>query len=61
MREEKQRMVECLGELVENGYAVSLNGGTTTVEAARFLAESYNNLTVITNNLNVVDVLREKE
>lgn len=60
-REEKQQLVKCLGELVENGYAVSLNGGTTTVEAARFLAENYNSLTVITNNLNVVDVLREKE
>lgn len=60
-REEKQELVKCLGELVENGYAVSLNGGTTTVEAAKFLAENYNNLIVITNNLNVVDVLREKE
>ena len=60
-REEKQQLVKCLAELVENGYAVSLNGGTTTVEAARFLGEHYNNLTVITNNLNVVDVLREKE
>lgn len=60
-REEKQELVKCLGELVQNGYAVSLNGGTTTVEAARFLAENYSSLTVITNNLNVVDVLREKE
>ena len=60
-REEKQELVRCLGELVENGYAVSLNGGTTTVEAAKFLAGNYNNLTVITNNLNVVDILREKE
>ncbi len=60
-REEKQELVKCLGGLVENGYAISLNGGTTTVEAARFLAENYNNLTVITNNLNVVDILQEKE
>lgn len=60
-REEKQELVKCLGELVQNGYAVSLNGGTTTVEAARFLAENYSSLTVITNNLNAVDVLREKE
>lgn len=60
-REEKQELVKCLGELVQNGYAVSLNGGTTTVEAARFLAENYSSLTVITNNLNVVNVLREKE
>ncbi len=60
-RGEKQELVKYLGVLVENGYAVSLNGGTTTVEAAKFLAGNYNNLTVITNNLNVVDVLREKE
>ncbi len=60
-REEKQELVKSLGELVENGYAVSLNGGTTTVEAARFLADNYSSLTVITNNLNAVDVLREKE
>lgn len=60
-REEKQELVKCLGELVQNGYAVSLNGGTTIVEAARFLAENYSSLTVITNNLNVVNVLREKE
>lgn len=60
-REAKQELVQCLGNLVKNGYAVSMNGGTTTVEAAKFFVQNYSNLTVITNNINVVDVLREKE
>lgn len=60
-REEKQELVEALGDLVLDGQAVALNGGTTTAEAARFLARNYERLTVITNNLTVLNILNEKK
>lgn len=59
-RKEKQELVKCLGDIVIDGQAVALNGGTTTAEAAKFLAGNYKHLTIITNNLTVMKALREK-
>lgn len=59
-QEEKQELVQCLGDIVENGFAIAMNGGTTSIEAARFLVKHYDRLTVITNNLTVVDIMKTK-
>ena len=55
-REEKRQLVRSLGSFVMDGQAVALNGGTTTVEAARFLAHNYRRLTVLTNNLTALSL-----
>lgn len=60
-REEKQELVKGLGDIIQDGQAVTMNGGTTSIEAAKFLAKNYENLTVITNNLTVLSILREKK
>lgn len=56
---EKQQLVSCLDGMISDGQTVFMNGGTTTVEAARYLAANYNRLTVVTNNLGAVGILRE--
>jgi hypothetical protein len=46
--DEKQRIARAAAELVEEGTAVGLTGGTTTTEVARALA-TRQELTVVTN------------
>jgi len=60
-RSEKAELVKALERIVTDGRAVALNGGTTIVEVAKFLAENYNRLTIITNNLNTIEILRTKK
>ena len=60
-REKKQELVKSLSRIVKNGQAVFMNGGTTNVEAAGFLAETYSRLTIISNNLTVLDMCRRKK
>src|SRR5215213_7713554 len=50
--DEKQRIAHAAAELVEEGTAVGLTGGTTTTEVARALA-TRQDLTVVTNALNI--------
>lgn len=60
-REEKRILSQLLAHVVTDGQAVALNGGTTNIEAARFLVENYRRLTIITNSLSVVDVMKSAE
>lgn len=55
--DEKKEVASLLSSFILDGQAVGLNSGTTCVEVARFLTENYKKLTVITNNLQAVDVL----
>jgi DeoR family transcriptional regulator of aga operon len=50
--EEKHRIAQAAAELVPDGGVVGITGGTTTTEAARLLA-ARQNLTVVTNALNI--------
>jgi DeoR family transcriptional regulator of aga operon len=50
--DEKQRIARAAAELVDEGMAIGLTGGTTTTEVARVLA-ARNDLTVVTNALNI--------
>lgn len=54
---EKQSLSKALKQVITDGQAVALNGGTTNVEVARYLAENYQRLTVITNNLHILKVM----
>jgi DeoR family transcriptional regulator, aga operon transcriptional repressor len=54
--DEKQRIAHAAAELVEEGTAVGLTGGTTTTEVARALA-TRQELTVVTNALNIATEL----
>ncbi|HEY9216617.1 MAG TPA: DeoR/GlpR family DNA-binding transcription regulator [Phenylobacterium sp.] len=55
-REEKQAIGEAVAELIPDNASIFINIGTTTEEVARALAHR-RGLLVITNNLNVVDLL----
>jgi DeoR family transcriptional regulator, aga operon transcriptional repressor len=50
--DEKRRIARAAAELVTDGVAIALTGGTTTTEVARTLA-ARQGLTVITNALNI--------
>ncbi len=54
--EEKQKIGHAAAEMIPDGASLFINIGTTTEEVARALANR-SGLLVITNNLNVVDIL----
>ena len=56
----KQAIARIVAELVPDNATLFLNIGTTTEEVARCLLK-HRNLLVVTNNLNVVNILRENE
>ena len=58
-RKEKEELSRLLQEVVTDGQAVAMNSGTTNIEAAKFLVNNYKRLTVLTNNMRIVEVLRE--
>lgn len=58
-RKEKEELSRLISEVVTDGQAVALNSGTTNIEAAKFLTENYKRLTVLTNNMQIVEVLRQ--
>lgn len=55
---EKQRIAKAALKLIENGDTIVLDSGTTTTEIAKSL-EQFNNLTIITNALNIASILSE--
>jgi len=57
--EEKRRIGRAAAELVRDGETVFLGSGTTTMEVARNLVDR-NNLTVITNALNIANLFAGK-
>lgn len=60
-RNEKKELVELLKNVVIDGQAIALNSGTTNIEVARFLVKNYKRLTIITNNLRIVEALQGAE
>lgn len=56
MVEERARIAAAAAELVENGQSVMLDGGSTTFEVARELAQWKRDLVVITNSFAVASV-----
>ncbi|MEN6454927.1 MAG: transcriptional repressor AgaR [Prolixibacteraceae bacterium] len=57
---EKQRIALAAVNLIEDGDTVVLDSGTTTTEIAKNL-ERFSNLTIITNALNIANILAEYE
>lgn len=55
---EKEELVTGLGNILENGQAISMNGGTTTIEAAKYIVNNYSRMTIITNNMTVAEILK---
>lgn len=53
----KQQLSSVAIELVEEGQAIALNGGTTTIEVAKALAEKFKRLTIITNDLRILSIV----
>ncbi|WP_338472531.1 DeoR/GlpR family DNA-binding transcription regulator [Niallia sp. XMNu-256] len=55
--EKKQEVASLAVELVEEGQAIALNGGTTTIEVAKALVNMFKRLTIITNDLRILSIL----
>lgn len=60
-KDAKEKLVRNLGELVENGFAISINGGTTSIEAAKYITQNYSKMTVVTNSIDVVEIMKVRE
>lgn len=60
-RKSKHALVERLSEIIVDGQAIAINSGTTNMEVAGYLVENYHRLTVMTNNLHVLDILKQNE
>lgn len=59
--EKKQEVASVAIELIEEGQAIALNGGTTTIEIAKALGERFKRLTIITNDLRILAILGTKK
>ena len=55
--EKKQEVASLAIELIEEGQAIALNGGTTTIEIAKVLVDKFKRLTIITNDLRILSIL----
>ncbi|HEC41272.1 MAG TPA: DeoR/GlpR transcriptional regulator [Bacteroides sp.] len=55
---EKQSIAKAAVKLIEDGDTIVLDSGSTTTEVAKNL-EGFNNLTIITNALNIASILSE--
>lgn len=53
----KQEVALVAAELIEEGQAIALNGGTTTIEIAKVLVEKFQRLTIITNDIRILSIL----
>ncbi|SFP87851.1 transcriptional regulator, DeoR family [Oscillibacter sp. PC13] len=60
-RAAKREISRLLKPFIVEGQSVFLNSGTTNIEVAKFLAKNYTRLTVITNNIYVLDILAEAQ
>lgn len=60
-RERKAELVQYARELVRENDVIMVDCGSTAVEFARMLTENFEYLTVITNSLEVFEVLRVRE
>lgn len=58
---EKKELASLIKDFVIDGQTIAINSGTTTLEVARVLAENFNSLTVITNDLHIIKMLSAKK
>ena len=59
----KEKKIELAGlacEYVSEGQAIALNAGTTNLEIAKKLSESFERLTIITNGLRIIEHFSQK-
>ena len=58
--DEKIELCKGLEHIITEGQTVALNNGTTNIEAAKYLCEKFNRLTIITNSLAVLGYMLER-
>lgn len=58
---EKKKIAAALKDYISDGQVIAINSGTTCALAARFLAENYYRLTILTNNLEVMKIASEND
>lgn len=57
-KDEKRALTQFLTEIISDGQAIALNSGTTNMEVAQFLVRHYRRLTILTNNLKILNILK---
>lgn len=57
-RDKKINLAQCASQYVSDGDIISIDEGSSALEFATVLARSFENLTVFTNSLDVLDVLK---
>lgn len=58
---EKVQLAALVTEVLEEGQTVVIGSGSTTAEIAKAVAMNYKRLTVITNDMDIVQILSHKE
>lgn len=59
--QKKHQIALKASELISEGQAIALDSGTTAHELARIIKTKFNNLTVVTNSLHVINELVDKK
>lgn len=59
MRPEKERIGTAALSLIENGQSIILDSSSTVLELARAIRDTYRNLTVVTNDVNIARELAD--
>ena len=57
----KSQLAPLVRNVLKDGETLILNSGSTTVEIAKYIAQWYKRLTVITNDINIIALLSKKE
>lgn len=55
----KRELIQLVGDLVSDGQAVALNSGATNTVVAKYLVENYLRLTILTNSLHIIGIMKK--
>ncbi len=56
---ERRELAQLVGSLISDGQAVALNSGTTNIDIAKYLVDHYLRLTILTNSLQIIGIMKK--
>lgn len=60
-KEEKEDIAQIAVRYIEDGQSIAMDGGTTNLEIAKVLKNTFRNLTILTNSLAIANELSDKD
>lgn len=60
-KEEKEEIAQIAVKYIEDGRSIAMDGGTTNLEIAKVLKNTFKNLTILTNSLAITNELSNKD